>query len=1214
MTGIVDWALSRTRMIVAMIALALAAGVIAYTGLPKEGAPDIEVPALFVSVGYPGVSAEDSERLLVRPLESRLSEVDGLDEIQATAAQGYAGILLHFEFGWDKSKTLADVRDKVSQAQAEFPTEAKTPVITEFSFSEFPILVVVISGQLPERTLRRLAQDLQERIEALPPVLEAGIVGEREEMVEVLIDPLGLEAYNLTAGELISAVVGNNQVIAAGEITAQSGAFSLTIPSSITEPADAADLVIKKDGDRVVRVGDLADIRLTFQDRDGTATFNGESTIAMQVVKRKGFNIIETSELVRATVEEIQQNWAPEIRSAADISFALDMSKNVKSMVDRLEGSVFTAIALVMIVMLAALGVRSSLLVGFAIPTSFLLCFALLAILDIPISNIVMFGLILSVGMLVDSAIVIVELGDRRIQEGDGPLTAYGHAAKRMFWPIVSSTATTLCAFLPMLFWPGIPGQFMGKLPFTLIFVLSASLVVALLFLPVLGGLSGRVTRRLEAASASLERLPFLVRLVLTALTIGGIYVGARMALVPPPGLPPGMSDGVMAFAPGGLVVVLSLVGFSICSSSLRFGRKRRAIHPGRRRTTFGRFIRFIVGNPVMPVVTVVCVIGFVVASFTYYSENNLGVEFFVETEPENAKIYVRARGNLGLSDADRLVSEVGTIIEETPGVETTFAFAGSSGLADGAENQPLDSVGEIQIELSSWDDRQLLGGPVSDGRNIIADIEEKLKFTPGIVTELQTLSEGPSQGKPLQLRLSGENWQDLLDAVGIVRAKLDATEGLIFIDDTRPLPGIDWEYKVDVDRAGQFGADLSTVGAMVQLVTRGVLLDTMRLPTSDDEIEIRVRLREEDRLLSTLDKMRVQTSVGLVPLSNFVTREPVKELASISRVDQKRYLDVRADVREGLVNDSGKPINANERIEHIGTWLEEEADLPASVSWEWSGDQEEQEESQLFLMQAFIGALGLMFAILLAQFNSFYDSVVVLIVVVFATVGALLGMIVMQLPFSIIMTGTGIVALAGIVVNNNIVLIDTYQEYARYSNRIEAIIRCAEVRIRPVFLTTVTTMAGLTPMMLGISFDFVQGGYTINAPTALWWKQLATAVVFGLGIATVLTLVFTPSVLALRVWAIKGAYSSSRLAAMLVLGRRSRLARDRSLNKALRKAPATTVIWDEPEDALEPVDTEEDRPVAEPIDLAEWAREKPRAEAQGEQARDSRLSLSAAE
>ena len=549
MTGIVSWAASRARMVLAFIAISLVIGGYAYVGLPKEGEPDIDIPMLFVSVQFPGISAEDSESLLIRPMETEMADLDGLDTMTATAAEGYAGILLEFEFGWDKSATIADVRDAMNTAQADFPDGAEQYTITEVNFSEFPIVIVNLTGPVPERTMARVAKDLQDELEALDAVLEAGIAGNRDEMLEVVIDPLRLEAYNVTAAELINVVQNNNQLIAAGEVETEQGTFSVKIPSSFKTAQDVYGLPVKVNGDRVVTLGELAEINYTFEDRAGTARFNGEPTVALQVVKRKGFNLIDTVALIKATVAEEQIKWPAELQAAVDVGTSNDQSRIVDSMVRQLEGSVLTAVALVMIVVLASLGTRAALLVGFAIPTSFLLCFAFLAMIGVTISNMVMFGLILAVGMLVDGAIVVVEYADKRIKEGVGPMHAYVEAAQRMFWPIVSSTATTLCAFLPMLFWPGIPGEFMKMLPITLIFVLSASLIVALIYLPVVGGVSGRMSRSFERSSNWLRaRTPWWLRVLLVPPSLYMIFLGAMQVLNPNYLLPGGSLAGVLLF------------------------------------------------------------------------------------------------------------------------------------------------------------------------------------------------------------------------------------------------------------------------------------------------------------------------------------------------------------------------------------------------------------------------------------------------------------------------------------------------------------------------------------------------------------------------------------------------------------------------------------------------------------------------------------------
>ena len=1240
MTGMIDWAASRARMVMAFIAISLLVGGYAYVSLPKEGEPDIEIPALFVSVQFPGISAEDAEKLLVKPMETELADLDGLDKMTATAAEGYAGVAMEFEFGWDKTAITADVRDAMNSAQAEFPEGAEQYTLTEINFSEFPIVIVNLTGAVPERTMARVAKQLQDDLEALDPVLEAGIAGNRDEMLEVVIDPLRLESYNVTATELVSVVQNNNQLIAAGEVETDQGTFSVKIPSSFDSPQDVYNLPVKTNGDRVVTLGELAQINYTFEDREGTARFDGENTVALQVVKRKGYNLIDTVEQVKQTLEKSRAKWPAELQAAIQVGTSNDQSRVVGSMVSQLEGSVLTAIALVMIVVLASLGSRAALLVGFSIPTSFLLCFALLAAMGVSISNIVMFGLILAVGMLVDGAIVVVEYADKRISEGTGPMHAYVEAAQRMFWPIVSSTATTLCAFLPMLFWPGVPGEFMGMLPVTLIFVLSASLVVALIYLPVMGGVTGRMSRGLGHISDALKkRTPWVLRAALVPVALYSMFLGAMQLLNPYYLIPADARLSPMAGATlGAVIFAAAAFAGSVTLTAARIERRRRPVGNQRRYTVFGWVIHLIAANPVMPLVAVGAVFaGVFYVAAVLFPANSKGVEFFVESEPEQATVYVRARGNVSLAETDAMVRQAEQVVMAHPAVINVFSFAGDGGLNqnNGGAQLPADTVGQIQFEIIPWEDRPTrtetwangrferhVTAPEFDGNFVLDQLSAELAKLPGFETEVVELGRGPASAKPVHLRIKGDNWDDLTAATQLARDKFDTTPGLFKIEDTLPLPGIDWQIDVDVEKAGRFGADVATVGAMVQLVTRGILLDTMRVDSSDDEIEIRVRLPRDDRVLSTLDTLKLRTSDGLVPLSNFITRQPVEKLATISRVDQQRYFDVKSDVQAGLfkiigpdpetdeettlaavhsldnrVSEGGaeitdargdryelvqlsalpdvaalkqaiadgarfSPINANERIAMLTDWLQN-APFPASVDWEWTGDQEEQAESQAFLSSAFLAALGLMFVILLAQFNSFYNSLLVLLAVVLSTTGVLIGMMVMDQPFSIIMTGTGIVALAGIVVNNNIVLIDTYQEYSQYMPRIEAIVRTAESRIRPVLLTTITTMAGLTPMMFGLSLDFINGGYSIDSPTALWWKQLATAVVFGLGIATVLTLVVTPSLLAIRVWITTYANWGARLLARLGAGGGSRIARDMRLHRAMRKLKPTEIQWD---------------------------------------------------
>ncbi len=1094
MTGIVDWAAAHTRMVLALLVISVGAGLFSYFSLPKEGAPNIDVPVLFISVPLPGVSARDSERLLVKPLETEMRGLDGLKQMTGIASENHAGMLLEFDFGWDKQATLATVRGKLDQAKTEFPEGAHSPTIREVNLSQFPVLVVSLSGEVPERTLLKLSKELQREIESLSSVLEANLTGHRDEMVEVLMDPLKMESYRVTAQELLTVFDRNNQLIAAGSVESATARFSVTVPGAFETLEDIRTLPVKVSGDRVVRLGDVTEIRRTFEDATGRARFNGAKSISLQVKKRTGENIIETVEAVRATVGKVVRGWPEPLRQAVKVDLSMDESARVTDMVSQLESSVLTAVILVMLVVLAALGFRSAILVGIAIPGSFLLSFGLMAALGMSINNLTMFGMILAVGMLVDGAIVVVEYADKRIAQGVGPMTAYTEAARRMFWPIVSSTATTLCAFLPMLFWPGLPGQFMAQLPIMMIFVLSASLIVTLLYLPILGGVAGRLSQMMAQARAQV--------------------LGGKVAPPPPP-------------------------------------------EPYRRRP-FGRVIGAIVLNPVGPFLALGVAAATIAGIFSYYGAHNNGVEFFVETDPGRAIVYVRARGNLSLAERDRMVRATEQAVMSVPGIAAVFAFSGGGGLANKrGQKGPPDAVGQVQLELVPWYER-------GSGDDILDEVERRITSIPGVLAEIKRQKDGPRQGKPIQLELKSDDWADLIHAAGIARARFSRTPGLIDIDDTRPLPGIDWRIEVDRAAAGRFGADIATIGLLVQAVTRGAILETYCPADADEELNIRGRFVKADRRLSTLDDLKITTTRGQVPLSNFITRHPAPKLAKISRRDGQPFFLIRAGVDENTSDIA--------RIEEFERWIAEEDPFPASVAARFTGDREEQEETQAFLISAFAGALGLMFVILLAQFNSVYNSALVLSAVVMSVAGVLVGMMVMGQKFSLIMTGTGIVALAGIVVNNNIVLIDTYQDFARRMDPLEAVVRTAEARIRPVLLTTITTMAGLAPMMLAVSLDFVNGGINRGAPTALWYVQLATAVVFGLGIATVLTLVVTPAALAARVW-LERLFGTGALTLWfgltgLLHGRWSGSAylRDRRLRRGLQRQPLPEIIWTEPD------------------------------------------------
>lgn len=1035
MSRILETILAQRRSVITMLAVMLAAGVIAYLTIPKEANPDIDVPVFYVSVTQQGISPEDAERLLVRPLESKLRGLDGLKEITAVASEGHAGIVLQFNIDFDKDAALADVRDKVDQAKAEFPADADEPQIFETSFSLVPTIIVVLSGNVPERTLYAHARRLKDEIEAIPSVLEANLSGHREELLEVNIDTLRLESYDISQDELIAAVTLNNRLVPAGFLDSGAARFNVKVPGLFKTARDVLDLPVKVKGDGVVTLGDVADIRRTFKDPAGFTRFNGRPAIAIAVIKRLGTNIIDNNNKVREVVARFTKDWPETIH----VGFTLDMSTFIHEVLGSLQSAILTAVALVMIVVVGALGLRSGLLVGLAIPTSFMIGFLLLGLIGYTVNMMVMFGLVLTVGMLVDGAIVIVEYSDRKMAEGLNRADAYLLAAKRMFWPVASSTATTLAAFLPMLLWPGVSGEFMSYLPIMVIIVLSASLLTAMVFLPVLGGLIGR-----------------------TAATPRDVETARKLA--------------------GGSHVDYSEIhGLT---------------------GVYVRGLRRLVRRPGLVTLAAIVLMGSIVYA---YSRNATGIEFFVDEEPQQAVLMVSARGNLSPRQARDLVVDVEREVLKVDGIEnvylTTGGVAGRPKVGE-VQDKPADLIGEMVLEFEDYCCRR-------KAREIFAEIRERVKPLPGIRVENRQIEGGPPTGKDVRLEIAGNDYATVKAVTGEVRAHLEtAVSGLTDIEDSRPLPGIEWELSVDREQAGRFGTNIASVGAMIQLVTNGILIGEYRPDDSADEVDIRVRLPKQERGIARLDELRIRTPQGLVPIRNLVERKARPKVSDITRQNGRYAMMVKANAAEGVLADS--------KVKEIGRWLDSR-DWPEGVSFRFRGADEEQREAGDFLAKAMAASLFLMFIILVTQFNSFYQAVLTLSTVVMSVVGVLLGMLLTGQTFSVIMTGTGVVALAGIVVNNSIVLIDTYNRMHGELglDTVEAVLRTAAQRLRPILLTTITTIFGLVPMALQVTVDFFQPAIHVGGITSIWWVQLSTAVIFGLGFSTLLTLVLVPALLA---------------------------------------------------------------------------------------------------
>jgi multidrug efflux pump len=501
MTRIVDWAVNNTRVVLGLLVVVIIAGIAAFNSIPKEADPDIPIPVIAVQIPYPGISPEDSERLLVKPMETYLRSIQGLKDITARAYQGFAVIIMEFDVNFDKEKALEDVRAQVETARAEIPQDAKQPIVQEFNTSLFPVITAALYGNVPERTLLKLGRNLKDQIKQIPSVLDVDIGGERQEMLEIVIDPAKLESYGITQQEMFNAISNNNRLVAAGLIDTGHGSFAVKVPGVLETAQDVLTLPIRSTQDSTIMLQDVAQVHPTFYDPTTYAMVNGQRTISLDVTKRIGANIIANNEAVKTLINNAAKSWP----AGVHVTYMFDASKDIRDQLGSLSDSIILAVVLVMIIVVAALGLRSGLLVGIAIPTSFLMSFMVLNGIGYTLNFMIMFAMLLAVGILVDGAIIVVEYADRKMTEGHPPKLAFEEAAWRMFWPVVSATMTMIGAFLPLLLWPGVSGKFMSFFPITLIIVLGSSMIVALIFLPVLGGVFGKPPPRDEAHEKAIE-------------------------------------------------------------------------------------------------------------------------------------------------------------------------------------------------------------------------------------------------------------------------------------------------------------------------------------------------------------------------------------------------------------------------------------------------------------------------------------------------------------------------------------------------------------------------------------------------------------------------------------------------------------------------------------------------------------------------------------
>ncbi|MDR0406589.1 MAG: efflux RND transporter permease subunit [Holosporales bacterium] len=1033
MHAIIDFCLDHARMVIFLFFFLLLAGIVSYTSISKESFPDVKIPVMKVSIPCSGISPEDAERLLVKPVEQKLRSIEGVKEITSMAYEGGGMIVVEFLAGYNVDEAKENVKNEVDNAKPDLPSDANDPDVSEINLSLLPVLIVKLSGSIPQRFLYQAARELKDYIEAhVTGVLKAGIIGNREEVIDLEIDAAKIANHNISVQLLQFLAAQNNRLISAGTITTDIGRFPIKVPGLFEDISDIMDVPIWGTQDSVIRIGDIAVVSRAYKDPESFARDRGENAVAIEITKRTGENVIETIKGVRAAVAEVQKKWPDTLK----ISFAQDQSKKIIDLLTELQNDILLTIFLVMIIIVLSLGWRSALVVSLSVPGSFLAGILFLYLSGYTINMIVLFALIFAVGMLVDGSIIVVEYADRKIDEGIAPKEAYRTAAQRMAWPVITSISTILVVFLPLLFWPGFMGQVMRFLPITLIATLTASIIMALIFVPTLGGLFMHKASRQKEAHETINYEKDDLKKI-TGVTQYYIRI-LEWALDRP--------WKIIGSALGTLVSVISL--YCLC----------------------GR-----------------------------------GVEFFPSVEPETAVVRVQARGNLSVFEKDRLVKEVEAPLLEMKELRSVYSKSGSmraanakSGSMDTGATE--DEIGSITVEFADWQERRT-------AEKIIGDIEQRL-HVPGVRVVVEKEKKGPPT-KPVRIDVTGKSHPQIQKEAIRIRKFLEAFPEVETIQDNQPVSGIEWRLCVNRAEAARFQANITSVGTVVQLVTRGVKIGSFRPDDSPDEMDIMLRFPKNERNIDELDRLQIQTLDGLMPVGNFVERKVGVSLTTLRRCDGLPCIRIEASLTPGAL--------ANDVFKAVHTYLEKEP-LQKDVSCEFKGEARDQAETAGFLGKAFSIALGLIMVIMLIEFNSFFSTGIVMSAVIMSTVGVFLGLFLRGMPFGVVMGGIGIIGLAGVIVSNNIIFIDTYDHFRdRIKNARERIIRTGAQRLRPVFLTKITVILGLLPMMYGLGIDFLEPSISFGAPSTQWWQQLATCIVSGVIFASVLTLILTPCLLMVR-------------------------------------------------------------------------------------------------
>ncbi len=1007
-------ALENRTTILVIVVFIIITGVWSYLSLPRESAPDVEVPNILITTINEGVSPEDIESGVTNKIETELSGLKGLEEITSTSQEGVSVVNVEFKTDVDIDDALQRVKDKVDLAKPELPVEAEEPVITEINIAELPIMMINIAGPISPVRLKAIAEELEDAIEMVPGVLDVDVLGALEREIRIEIDPDRTAAYDLTVEELVALIPSENVNVSAGGLETPGTRFNVRVPAEIVRPDEVDEFPLTTRNGKTIYLSDVATVRDTFKDRESISRLNGVPSISVSVQKRIGENIVRIADDVKRVLAAAEK----QVPAGVEFYLIMDQSKDIRLMVADLENNILSGLILVVLVLLLFLGFRPSLIVGIAIPLSMLMSFAIIQMMGVTLNMVVLFSLILALGMLVDNAIVIVENIYRHRQLGLGRIEAAKVGASEVAWPVIASTATTIAAFSPMLFWPGVMGEFMSYLPLTLIITLSSSLFVALIINPVICSM---VVPR-NVASNEDKGEPMIIRSYRRVLSLALAHQPTTLALA-----------------------VLTLVGVAVL-----FGRR------------------------------------------------NYGVELFPDIDPAQGIVNIKMPQGTNIYETDRIARIVEQRLEDPsvrPYIENIASNVGSAGGGFMQDTGP--HIANLTLVFADFNDRR------RPSELVLQDVRKLLEGIPGADIKVDRPDEGPPTGSAVTVRLIGRDFR-MLEQLGEQAKNLIVdVPGLVNLRSDFEAARPELTFNVDRKRAMQLGVSTAQIGNFLKTAIFGREVSKFRQFNDEYDITIRLPVRERTSV-DDIVRLRVPSTAGTpVPLTSLGSFSYRPGLGTIHRIDSDRVVTLTADAEGRL--DTDVLADAQQRLA--------EMDLPAGYEIRYAGKKEEEDKASAFLSKAFIVALLLIVGILVTQFNTLSAPLIIITTVVLSTIGVFAGLLICKMPFGIIMTGVGVISLAGVVVNNAIVLLDyTRQLQRRGQGVIEAAVEAGVTRLRPVLLTATTTILGLVPMATGVSFDFRNMQMAWRSETSQWWASMAIAVIFGLGFATVLTLVIVPT------------------------------------------------------------------------------------------------------